>query len=981
MAGERTHARPQPSNHNNQHARPAATSVATVGNQQMQRSLRQLGAGAPLVPLQRDAAESRLVTDLGGVRLHTGSGADTLARGLGASAVTDGINIALSADTHRGGILDPAVLGHELVHVAQQSRLPFAPGGRLVSQHGDPDETEARAYAAEVFRSGPPLGLTATPSAALRRDGPHAPPASTPPTAKSQARTAPETGRQVPLATLLAPGAAWQPDEPWGLVFAIFRDGGSPQIAGLLVRRLIARRWFEGQGIDPNIEMVTLTTVTPPGPTVFPAERVYRIRDHDVPAGPGDIDLPALEQAFGTHALEAIVGETAREAESVGQAAALQAEVTSLAERVPAFAARIRGSFADARLGEVQAFQRYLSMTYQQAVRVVGMQPAAQFATGVDTALAGDVAIVTGVLAELTAWRVQHPRGVTASEFTEDLAKKNLKMQQDLQGQYGGVFSGYMGEAAMYSAMASAEVDLVGGRTQRDIAEAYDRGEVSFNEMEDLQHCAAIRTAVVGVVTIALAVATAGIGGAVVGGLGLASEGTLAFSVLGGAVEGGFGAVEMMGTEHFLTSARDFDNPAAQSIWRRGAYTPSQYLMGFGMGFGMGGVMGAGGHFLFGPPPGTGGAMVPFEPGMPFAARPPGAVASAEAGALARVPPAYDVLSDILDPATGVRTIRARMANGELVSFVADGAGNGYMVRGNGEMVNIVQGRMGGPVRGLGPGEAAPLAPDVMTPFGTPTGMLPSGPGGVPAPWAMLPPGQAPFGRLGAGPRPPPLLGPAPYEDFADLAAESAPGGTTGQGVVWSVTPDGTVFATPPVRGANIYVPEGPVPPGGLFAGPGQQRAWVMSGPLRENYSPFDVFPGESASSRALSRARTGTAPNTRGQAGELFVQRASGGQREVEFGLPAGLERRSDVVSPSVAGSVNQEVKNYLRYIGQGNAAREVRLTPFIQTEINRDAMIMYYYGQQAVWVFTDAPPAAELAAALQEARVPYVIASDRLP
>ena len=51
------------------------------------------------------------------------------------------------------------------------------------------------------------------------------------------------------------------------------------------------------------------------------------------------------------------------------------------------------------------------------------------------------------------------------------------------------------------------------------------------------------------------------------------------------------------------------------------------------------------------------------------------------------------------------------------------------------------------------------------------------------------------------------------------------------------------------------------------------------------------------------------------------------------------------------------------------------------MQTEINRDAMIMYYYRQQPVWVFTDAPPSADLMQALDQAGIPYMVMSDRLP
>jgi hypothetical protein len=248
------------------------------------------------------------------------------------------------------------------------------------------------------------------------------------------------------------------------------------------------------------------------------------------------------------------------------------------------------------------------------------------------------------------------------------------------------------------------------------------------------------------------------------------------------------------------------------------------------------------------------------------------------------------------------------------------------------------------------------------------------GAGGAPA---------TPLLSSGTGARPPLMLRAPQYEDFADLSQQLAqqPGSGIGEGLVWSVTPDGTVFATPPMRGVPIYSPGGVTPPAGYFAGPGQPRSWVMSGPLQEDFSPFDVFPGQAATGRTLPQVRSTRGPNLRGSAGSQHVAELSAGEREVTLQLPANVTRRSDVISPSIAGSVNQEVKNYLRYIGQGNPAREVRWTAFMQTEIDRDAMIMAYYRQQSLWVFTDAPPSAALILALDTAGIPYIVSSDRLP
>jgi hypothetical protein len=693
-----------------------------VGNLALQRHLR--GPGTPLDPGLRQRAEARLGASLGSVRLHTDRDADHLARRVNAHAVTDGRSIAFCADAVRGGAPDRTTLGHELVHVAQRRHAP-APHRGGISDRRDPAEAEARLHAASVFAPGPMLAVRASPAAALHRDDPPAQPA-------TQQQHEPDNSdlpKQVPLTDVVAPEGEYQKEDPWELVYNIFRNRGSGELAGMMIRRLIAKRYYEEQGIDPVNEVVDIAMETPPGPTTLPARRVTRFRGYEVDTVGGQITLRALEAALGTSRLETLAGEAGDEARNVGQAAELQAQAAAFAERVPQFATRIRSSFADARLAEVRSFKGQVETARDQARRLADRPPASQFVGGLETTIDDYATTLTAVLGELETWRTQHPRDVTASESAERRSTEALEAQRQMLREGHYFAAGAWGESATANAMSEGLIDLFGGRTQRDIAEAYDRGEVSFNEMEDLQYCAAVRSAVVGVVTVAVAVATAGLGGAIVGGLGLAAEGTLTYAVLGAGLEGGFGSLTMMGTEHFLTSQVDFSNPAAQSIWGRGAYTPTQYLEGFGTGFAFGGAFGAGGHFLF---PGSAAGSTSFALSRPGTSA---ATAEGDVGALLlsgerslagtgertlvgpTLPgsgqPLFEVLSVVEDATYGTRTAYVRLANGELLTVVGHPeTGMGYLLRANGEMYNIVDGQVAGRTQGLlGPGGTEAAAP------------------------------------------------------------------------------------------------------------------------------------------------------------------------------------------------------------------------------------------------------------------------------
>ncbi|XHS77631.1 DUF4157 domain-containing protein [Burkholderiaceae bacterium UC74_6] len=175
--------------------------------------------------------------------------------------------------------------------------------------------------------------------------------------------------------------------------------------------------------------------------------------------------------------------------------------------------------------------------------------------------------------------------------------------------------------------------------------------------------------------------------------------------------------------------------------------------------------------------------------------------------------------------------------------------------------------------------------------------LLTAGDGSLPPPAtpvvgkAALTKPQAAAGALprpaGAAIPPPRQLPPWKYEDFADLGRElaQAQGSDFGSPMVWSVTPDGVVFATPPVQGVPLYAPQGPLPPASYFAGKGQPRTWTLSGPLQPNFTPFDVLPGQSDTTRTLSQVRGARGPNARGAAGSQYWSELNvDSRREVAF-------------------------------------------------------------------------------------------------
>lgn len=148
----------------------------TLGNQFVQRSLEMVrckdeegqvrpeiennidqakGGGRSLDSIVQARMENTFGTDFSGVRIHTGSHADSLNRSLHAKAFTTGRDIFFGEGNYNpGSSAGRELLAHELTHVVQQSDdvQPKLSTKLSVGQAGDMYETEADSVARDVMR-------------------------------------------------------------------------------------------------------------------------------------------------------------------------------------------------------------------------------------------------------------------------------------------------------------------------------------------------------------------------------------------------------------------------------------------------------------------------------------------------------------------------------------------------------------------------------------------------------------------------------------------------------------------------------------------------------------------------------------------------------------------------------------------------------------------------------------------------------------
>ena len=577
--------------------------------------------------------EARLGHDLGGVRVHSGPEAAASAQALGAEAYTAGNRVVFGA-----GQFDPAssrgarLLAHELAHVVQQAEALAAGAGRgaIAQVQRSPAPPTTTAPAVTAAPSNAPGLLQRYPAlmAALPEDdlialvsayeagtiaGGSLAPGESERQAKARSKQLSKGAKSsvsVALGKLLTPEARFVDVDVWDTVCGVLQSHGNAQLVGGLLRNEIMRRYLLGNGLSLEGTTVDIKLVNLVGPLAG-QDLEFSIGKTTLTTTGGALSPANLAEVFTSYSLKSAVDEVSADAQKVGTAAAMIALAEKQEKDVPGLAGDTRKNFADHSLRELRVRLSGLRSARSQAERVVKGSPVPSQATGLDKRFDPLIETMTKVLAEAEQWHAAHQPEETDQEIYDETGTTAVTYgaKNWEKGNYVRGAAGYTG--AFFIAMFDGVGNLVTFGYQSaegQATRAYRRGELSYNEMEDLNDAALTRSLIMGAVTVALIFATAGLGAAAAGGMGLA-EGTLGYSVVSGAVGGGSFNLASMTTQTLITSSTSFENPTAQSIWGQGAYTPGQIATGTVMGAGLGGTFG--GLSYAARAPGTGLARLP----------------------------------------------------------------------------------------------------------------------------------------------------------------------------------------------------------------------------------------------------------------------------------------------------------------------------------------------------------------------------------
>ncbi len=571
--------------------------------------------GARLDPETRGRMEALLGHDLAGVRIHTDADSASQAARLNARAFTVGADVAFGdGEFAPRSPQGERLLAHELTHVVQQGAAPPLAGGaapvagtaaRPVVQRQErergipvtfdfgttiPPEIEERyplllqalnaeeRQQLEIAFTGLAVGVTPAPQTPVpgvaRRSG----------------------TIFVPLSRLITDQARFVDRDPWESVFALLRAHASPLLVGAMIQNEIMRRFFERN--DLAMESSAGIRVVETQAPLSSMRLDFELDGRPLTNSQGALTPRDLDSMRGVR-LDEVIAEVSGEAHNVGLAAALMGDLVHQDRRITGIHDGSRSGFRDyslrslrMRLGALRENKRAA-----QNLRRGGPVPVA----AQDLASQYDPLItrMETLVSEGEAWHREHQPMVTRGEAAEGVgvaavgaAERNWDRGDYLSG--GALYAGGF-LVAMFDGLGNL-VTFGYQNAERDSTQAYRRGDISYADMEDFQDAALTRSLIVGIVTVALTIATAGVGASVAGGLGLAS-GSLSAAMVGGGVEASIITFGSMTTETIVTDVQTMSSPTTQAIWEQGHHTPGQIAFGTVLagGFGTGG--GALGYF------------------------------------------------------------------------------------------------------------------------------------------------------------------------------------------------------------------------------------------------------------------------------------------------------------------------------------------------------------------------------------------------
>ena len=368
-------------------------------------------------------------------------------------------------------------------------------------------------------------------------------------------------------------------------VYALADAGGGATAMGQRIQDEILYGWIAAnEGVMD--EPVTIALVDPEGKAGgFGSLLTISLRGRPVASANGLLTLPNVDKAIGG-SVEDFVARMNGELNIL--VAAIQKVDTARAMLAAArdIAGQGHDKVAAQSLDQIDAAMR-------KAAADLGSVTGNPFAELVQPGIAELTGFLGGQFAAYrkadTEWRVAHPRQKSDYERQTEALEKQTKEEEENPSIFGKM---YIVDTAK---MLGTQDLAMGGAPdqQRALGQAYDQGLISYASWSEGVAKAERRGEIFGGVTLALTIATAGLGIFV-------APATLGGAVLLGAGTGLVLATGPMLASNLYTSNVDFDDPALQQWWKAGAYSGRDIAVAGLVGAGIGAALPIAGKLLGG---------------------------------------------------------------------------------------------------------------------------------------------------------------------------------------------------------------------------------------------------------------------------------------------------------------------------------------------------------------------------------------------
>lgn len=409
----------------------------------------------------------------------------------------------------------------------------------------------------------------------------------------------------VPLRYLLEERAGFVDVDVWQPVYEVLLAGGSDELVAELVRNEIMRRYLghlSGLGVSLDSD-VTISVVDPEGRAGGPSTLEYTVEGTVVENVEGLIGPPELDDVFG--GMEDVVQAVHADVTKVALAAALVDELEAVTRLVDRLTSQVEGSPEEVVLAEVRGAASRLRMDQGMVSEYLEMPgPALAGASGVETDF-DDLAVrIADALEAALVWHEENDLGQSLGQQNAEAEAwwSEIAEESWSEGGFGYVVGGlaYGGEATViFVDFAESLLSMGFHETANEVAAAWQAGQISYDEAQDLLWGAAGRAVLVALVTRGVGAATSRLGLGIAARFGLA-EASLATGAVRGGVSGVIAGPTGLAAHDLLTRGMAARQPTAatRAIVEASIPTAEGYLFAAGLGLGLGAGGGALGTHL-----------------------------------------------------------------------------------------------------------------------------------------------------------------------------------------------------------------------------------------------------------------------------------------------------------------------------------------------------------------------------------------------